>query len=280
MSIKRMSAVWEYSQHAYSALLQLLAIADSARDNGYAFPGINYLAKKARISERQAIRINEVLAKSGELFIDRGRRSNRYVVMVWPPGGMDVPICESCGIPGYPEFDNPLQKVWRIAKSEGGVDEPWNVDLLCRLCTWKRNGVVIGDKMSPVNMSPIKALQARFMTSDPQQVTSDPEQVTSTAVEPYLNGLTNDKEQILQPQSSWWEQTKLALLADVPPVNPLFQRVEALMPGEFEDGTLSLIAPTEDDRAWCEDRLAATIQRLLIGPANQEITVNFVWEEK
>ena len=77
-----MSRVWEGSQHKGSALLQLLAIADYADDNGLAWPGLSTLAGKTRISRRQVMRINEACQESGELWIiQRERRqSNLYVV--------------------------------------------------------------------------------------------------------------------------------------------------------------------------------------------------------
>lgn len=83
VSIKRMSAVWESSQHKGSDLLLLLAIADNAHDDGYAWPGIEYLGRKTRISKSTVLRSLKRLEESGELVIDHNRRrGNRYIVTV------------------------------------------------------------------------------------------------------------------------------------------------------------------------------------------------------
>lgn len=73
MSIKVMTDVWANSQHSGGSLLILLAIADFADDNGYAYPGQDTLATKSRLSRRQVGRIIQSLIKSGELNVDAGR---------------------------------------------------------------------------------------------------------------------------------------------------------------------------------------------------------------
>ena len=67
MSIKVMSQVWEHSQMKGSALLLLIAVADFADDEGYAFPSTETLAQKIRMSTRQVIRLRQMLYESGEL---------------------------------------------------------------------------------------------------------------------------------------------------------------------------------------------------------------------
>ena len=71
MSIKVMTAVWECSNQKGSALLLLLAIADFADDDGYAYPSVQTLAKKARASERNTHYLLKHLQASGELEIRR-----------------------------------------------------------------------------------------------------------------------------------------------------------------------------------------------------------------
>lgn len=67
MSIRVMTKVWEHSRMKGSALLLLLAISDFADDEGYAFPGTYTLSRKIRMSERQVIRLRQILYDSGEL---------------------------------------------------------------------------------------------------------------------------------------------------------------------------------------------------------------------
>lgn len=66
MSIRVMSLVWEHSRVSGGPLLVLLAIADAANDDGYAFPSIPYLAKRARLSRRAAQYAVRDLARPGE----------------------------------------------------------------------------------------------------------------------------------------------------------------------------------------------------------------------
>lgn len=81
MSIAVMSRVWKYSQHSGSALLVLLAIADFARDDGSAWPSIETLAGKARISERQTIRIIKKLEDSEELRVKHRRHAGNFYMI-------------------------------------------------------------------------------------------------------------------------------------------------------------------------------------------------------
>lgn len=62
-----MSQVWEHSEQKGSALILLLAIADFANDDGYAHPGVETLAKKCRMSERNTRYVIDALIASGEL---------------------------------------------------------------------------------------------------------------------------------------------------------------------------------------------------------------------
>lgn len=52
MSIQAMTAVWTHSRHKGSKLILLLAIADYANEQAVAWPSIESLAEKARMSER------------------------------------------------------------------------------------------------------------------------------------------------------------------------------------------------------------------------------------
>jgi Helix-turn-helix domain len=83
MSIRIMTQVWERSQHKGSELLLMLAIADNANDRGLAYPSLNTLAKKTRITRRNVIFLVKKLIRSGELRVEVGRgpgRTNIYHV--------------------------------------------------------------------------------------------------------------------------------------------------------------------------------------------------------
>lgn len=85
MSMEIMTRVWDHSKQKGTPLLLLLAIADNANHNGVAFPGIPYLARKTRMSERQVQRVLQDLDESGELAVVRGaarNNANLYYVLV------------------------------------------------------------------------------------------------------------------------------------------------------------------------------------------------------
>lgn len=84
MSVRVSHWVWQYSPQKGSALLVLLAIADSANDDGGgAYPSTAKLAKKSRLSERNVQYIVRGLAAEGAIEIDWGagpRGTNVYRV--------------------------------------------------------------------------------------------------------------------------------------------------------------------------------------------------------
>lgn len=69
MSLSVMNHVWKHSQHRGTALLTMLAIADSANDEGWSWIGQEKLAAKTRAARRNLIDTLEKLEKSGELVI-------------------------------------------------------------------------------------------------------------------------------------------------------------------------------------------------------------------
>ena len=84
MSIKCMSRIWESARQKGASLLCLLAIADFADENGFAWPAISTIARKTRMSTRHMSRILQALADNRELCIVRRKanQSNLYIVTV------------------------------------------------------------------------------------------------------------------------------------------------------------------------------------------------------
>lgn len=72
LSVRSSALVWTYSTHQGSELVILLAIADSTNDDGIAFMAMPSLAKKGRMTVRNAQHIVRRLEQSGELEIDKG----------------------------------------------------------------------------------------------------------------------------------------------------------------------------------------------------------------
>ena len=64
-----MARVWEFSSHAGTDLLMLLAIADFADDDGNAYPAVPTLAAKCRMKPRNCRYLLRSLEASGELSV-------------------------------------------------------------------------------------------------------------------------------------------------------------------------------------------------------------------
>lgn len=93
MSISVMDRVWRLSKARKGELLMMLAIADFANDGGEAWPSVPTLAKKSRLSERQAQYALRRLVQSAELriFKNKGPRGcHVYHVTI------SLPRCRSC----------------------------------------------------------------------------------------------------------------------------------------------------------------------------------------
>ncbi len=85
MSVEIMSRIWKQSEQSGTALIVLLALGDHADDFGICWPGLETIAKKARIKKRQAINVITKLEESGELICipNRGRQqSNSYLITI------------------------------------------------------------------------------------------------------------------------------------------------------------------------------------------------------
>ncbi|XVS67851.1 helix-turn-helix domain-containing protein [Actinosynnema sp. CA-299493] len=83
-----MTWVWEHAEAAGTDLLLLLAIADSADDQGRnAWPSIADLSRKTRLDERTVQRRLKRLHDQGRIAIEigGGRRRNRYAILMNPP---------------------------------------------------------------------------------------------------------------------------------------------------------------------------------------------------
>jgi len=83
MSIDASNLVWKKSKTTGTPRLVMLAIADNANSDGYAWPGIKTMAEMCNCSERQVTRIVAELEASGELYVERGvgrKNYTRYLI--------------------------------------------------------------------------------------------------------------------------------------------------------------------------------------------------------
>jgi hypothetical protein len=87
VSIRQLNLVWEHSKQKGGALLMMLAIADFADDAGAAYPGVETLARKSRMSERNARYVLRELEACGEISVEQNagpKGSNLYRIKLTP----------------------------------------------------------------------------------------------------------------------------------------------------------------------------------------------------
>lgn len=87
VSFKVTNWVWSRSESRNGARLVMLALADRADDNGCAWPSIDDLAERTKLSPRAVQKAIAALVDSGELAVENGggrHRSNRYRIIPKP----------------------------------------------------------------------------------------------------------------------------------------------------------------------------------------------------
>lgn len=86
MSIRAMQSVWQHSKQSGGALVLLLAIADNAHDDGDgAYPSLDTLAQKARMTPRNVLILLKKLEADGEIRVEHGagpRGTNLYRLLL------------------------------------------------------------------------------------------------------------------------------------------------------------------------------------------------------
>jgi hypothetical protein len=95
MSIRIMSRVWALSTRRGGELLILLALADFANDEGESWPSIPTLARKARLTERQARRVLGNLEAVGEIRIQNsngGRNTRNHYFITIPENSDNITL--------------------------------------------------------------------------------------------------------------------------------------------------------------------------------------------
>ena len=127
MSIKVMNRVWSDSEMKGSQLLLMLAIADNANDDGFAWPGVHYLARKIRMSTRQVQRIVPDLIDAGELAVEfgagRGNTHNYWILVGLDPAAIaeiKTNVRRSNDRSGYTEKGDKLSPLLPMKKATSG----------------------------------------------------------------------------------------------------------------------------------------------------------------
>jgi len=99
-----MSRVWDSADSSLGELLVFLALADHANDKGFCWPGVEGLAKKSRLSERQTRYILRNLEKKGYIrtLIQQGPRGCNMYEITLGEGAVSAPptqgaVCNTRG---------------------------------------------------------------------------------------------------------------------------------------------------------------------------------------
>ncbi|MBD9700695.1 helix-turn-helix domain-containing protein [Streptomyces sp. ID01-12c] len=104
MSFKVTNWVWARSESRNGARLVLLALADRADDKGQAWPSVDDLAERTKLSPRAVQKAIANLVEIGELEVENGggrHRSNRYRIVPKPrtlDGVTDEKPRQMCGV--------------------------------------------------------------------------------------------------------------------------------------------------------------------------------------
>lgn len=118
MSIRIMADVWAFAPQKGSKLLLLLAIADFADDDGKAFPSLETLSKKIRMSERNTQYLLRTLEKEGALKIEyRPYHPSLYTVLRGE-GANFAPLHKNAGVENPSIGCNPLHPIRHKKKRE------------------------------------------------------------------------------------------------------------------------------------------------------------------
>src|SRR3990167_8256188 len=123
MSIRIMTQVWEHSKQKGTFLLVLLALADSANDEGYCWPSIKTLSRKSRMLERNLRVILSKLEGDGELKrLERPGRSNYFfltpVIQCTPPLQPIAPT-PAMDYPPPLQYNAPITVIEPLIESKG-----------------------------------------------------------------------------------------------------------------------------------------------------------------
>lgn len=103
-----MSQVWATAPFEKTTLLVLLALADSAHDDGKCWPAISTIAHKARCGERWCRRVIDELEAEGWIErIQRPGMSSMYRVIIKATPGLEASPAENTGLVQGPGEDWP-----------------------------------------------------------------------------------------------------------------------------------------------------------------------------
>lgn len=255
MSIKIMNRVWSLSDQKGSALLLLLAIADNCNDSGTGFPGIQYLAHKTRMSERNIQYLLQSLDKTDELAVEwnagRGSSNFYHILTGLPDPDIQVVKAEVARKNKARGSDERVQKIRNVrSKKKGANFAP-----------------ILEDDIGE-NFAPIK--DGKGAKSSIKGAKSDGKGAIAIAPEP-LNQLTTEEDKEIFFVDAWAmliDQLRFEMNRGV-----FSYYITALRPVGMEDDTFYIQAQDDAIRAWVAARLERRIRHLLEGIYQKPVKV-------
>ena len=254
MSIKTSAAVWQHSRLKGNALLCLLSIADRAKDDGFAWPGIADIARRVRLSERNVRKSLQKAQEAGELYVHaRPGRNHQYLVLV----GLYEHEIEAALVRRFELNEQAIEVFWqdrsvRGAHSSGGMQPSGGADAVIPT---GEDAPILGGRMLPSSESLINQVNNNL-------------QENGTAL-----SLQKPKHE------EFWERYCRTVEEDRGGAWAYKEILRGTRALGMDEKSLQIGVTDEFQRSWLEARATRTVERALIGIANKELEVKFVMVE-
>ena len=266
MSIQRVQAVLQESRMKGTARLCLLAIADRAKEDGFAWPGLDDIARRTNAHRRNVVHALHRAERAGELYVHaRPGMTNQYAVLTGMSLAEIATVLHSRFALNSEEVSDWLSsRGWRNATggdSPGVAEAPWG--------DGDSRGAGDGDSATGgMALAPPESLINHQLNN------------------PQLTGREGSSVPSVDEAVSLWERCRQIIERD--PESPLrFKRllertraVALTVDYTGEEGRLVIEAPGAFEREWLEARATRTLENMLLGMANEAVRVVFVVGEE
>ena len=257
MSIKRLTGVWQHSQLKGTGLLCLLAIADRARDDGFAWPGLHDIAGRARTHRRNARRLIRRAEALGELYIhERSGSTHQYLVLA----GQDE------------------DEIYTALEARFGLDED-------EIAAWLHSRQGTAGRRDEMSGEAAESYPqdggvpgGRGAAGRGAGAAQPPESLMN----PKKNNPDENTKVVAPPpeHERVWQQCLWYLEQDAGSPKKMDEWFGGTRPLHLDAERLVIEAPTAYRRDWLQARMARTAQNYLVGIVGDRLAVEFVLAEE
>ena len=229
----------------------LLSIADRARDDGFAWPGLADIARRVRLNERNVRRNVQKAQEAGELYVHaRPGRNHQYLVLV---GMYDH------------EIEAALERRFELSEQE--IEVFWE-DRNVRGAFSSGGTQLSGGAGASILPGADTAIRG-------ERIAAPTESLINQANN---NHQENGKALSLQKpkHEEVWERYCRTVEEDKGAGSAYKGFLRSTRALSLDERCLQVGVPDEFQRSWLEARATRTIERALVGIANQELEVKFV----